>query len=247
MQQGPIKPLDPADYDLIVDPPEFADAVAADLAALDPEDQVHAEVSAALVELAATPVEELLGSGLDDAAAELDFQSGSTGELDLSAANSAADVADQQIIDTYSEIPGEAWLPLPDFTENMPNENYWGPPAPTSGPVNPPPWQPSAPVYLVVLENLTTPKPDNPQTGQVFHVGDQWRVTVQGPLNSTVSLYGSQNGAYFSNADMGGTGFSGYVLLQGSMTHAELGHWTEEWLVAGVPCEPGTLEFDVVP
>jgi hypothetical protein len=246
MQPGPIKPLDPAAYDLAVDPAEFAEAAAADLADLDQHDAVLAQQSTALTELAATPVAELLGQNLDDAATELDYQSGDTAVQDFSDITSHLDTGDQQIIDAYNEIPGEAWQPVPDPWTPPGEATQWGG-ATTQPPYGPPPIGP-APTYVgaVYLHNVTAPRTGDPPTGQIFHIGDQWRITVAGNQGVEVSMYGSQNGSSFGPTVLGTTDANGYFVIQGTMTAAELGDWAEYWLVAGMPANPDILTFSVV-
>lgn len=245
MQPGPIKPLDPSAYDLAVDPAEFADAAAADLAGLDSEDQVHADVSNQLTDLASTPIEQMLGPGLDDAAAELGYQTDSTAAAPADDAQADADLVGMLIQDGYTEIPGEAWEPQPQpfsapvGTTSVPTE----PPPSIIIPPTPPGIQPpSTPIWppppWVGITNLT-------HRGEAFRVGDQWQVDVQGNTQATVSMSGTQDGAAFGPADLGTTNDNGHFIVQGHMTRAEVGHWEEDWFVNGQKCWPGTITFDV--
>jgi len=245
MQPGPIVPLDPAHYDLVVDPPEFGDGAAADLAALDPEDQVQVDALNTATGLAATPVDQLLGTGLDDAAAALDYEDAQTAAEPPDTSQDELDVIAATITDAYVEIPGEAWeeQPLPFSTGSfIPSAPTEPPPTPQIPPLPPGVPQPQTPEWppppWVYLTNMTHP-------GQPFIKGDLWQITVKGNIHRIVSMSGTQNGVAFAPVDLGTTRDDGYFLLQGHMMRTELGTWTEEWFVAGQKCWPGTITFTV--
>lgn len=245
MKPGPILSLDPRDYDLSVDPAEFAELVSGELAGLDPEDTIHADTTSALTALAATPVDQILGDDLSGAAAELDYQSGLPGPEDLDQAQRDAGDADQQIIDAYTDIPGEAWEadPLP----------FTGPPGGTTGVPTTPPEEPTQQVPPGVAPPGVTEWPPQPWVGlsnlshpnTPFVVNDRWQIDVQGNAGAEVSMSGSQDDNAFGPTVLGTTNDRGHFILQGRMTGREVGHWSEDWFVSGNGCWPGTITFDV--
>jgi hypothetical protein len=245
MRRGPIAPLDPTQYDLAVDLPEFADAVAADLAGLDPEDQVHADVSSTLTALAATPIDQVLGPGLADVSAELDYHSSLPGPEDLDQAQADAATGDQAIIDAYGEIPGEAWELVPLPFSSPPGGGTQVPTTPPATPtiIVPPGVAPPGviswpPQPWVGLTNLT-------HRDQPFVVGDRWQIDVQGNVNAAVTMSGTHEADSWEPYPLGFTDARGHLIVQGQMTAAEVGHWTQTWYLSGNKCWPGTITFDV--
>jgi hypothetical protein len=245
MQPGPIVALNPADYDLGVDPPEFEDGITADLAALDPEDQIQSDASDALSALEATDVEAALGTGLDDAQAGfdgLDAMDAADGTAGPDTSDADAQTVDYAIKDVYNEIPGEAFQPeelsftVPATTPTIPEPVL--PTIPTThGETQPilPSWPPQP---WVGLTNISNP-------GVAFVQGDLWQIDIGATAGLPITMSGSHAGQSFDQVDMGIVGGDGHFILVGRMTFAEAGDWIENWAVNGIACYPGPLIFTV--
>jgi len=78
-----------------------------------------------------------------------------------------------------------------------------------------------------------------------FYVGDTFTLTVSGEPSQSVTLNYTQNGAGGSLSE-GFTDSNGNLVILGTETPGEVGTWTEQWVVGGVPAIP-TLAFSVVP
>jgi hypothetical protein len=77
----------------------------------------------------------------------------------------------------------------------------------------------------------------------VFNVGDRWQIQITGAApNAAVSVTGGQGGAS-STAAMGTTDSSGSFSMNGQMSAAQVGPWTEQWIVNGSSI--GSFSFTV--
>jgi len=74
------------------------------------------------------------------------------------------------------------------------------------------------------IQNLGTGSASN------FKVGDSWKVTIQGQPNKPVTAIGGKNGASHTTV-MGTTNSNGVLVLTGTMSQAEIGHWYQQWKV----------------
>ena len=96
----------------------------------------------------------------------------------------------------------------------------------------------------VTLTNLTGP------SANLFTVGDNWKLTLSAPQypNTTIWLYGGQNGNYTNTNAVGKTDASGNFMLTGTMQTSDIGNWAEVWKVgvtSATAVTEGTIGFTV--
>jgi hypothetical protein len=148
---------------------------------------------------------------------------------------------------------GGGYVPAGTDIATWCENQYGGVPGAGGGGVTPPPVpMPPAPSpsgsggtvpttgnYRVTLRNLTT------GNSSIFNVGDQWQISVSGaPPNSPVQNAATQSGHPASTSVVGTTDGSGNFVISGVMPAADVGTWTEQWSVAGIPF--GLISFSVV-
>ncbi len=97
----------------------------------------------------------------------------------------------------------------------------------------------SAQGQTVELLNLSRPGAVN------FYVGESWQINVTGSPYQQVAVTATHNGVPSGPTVVGSTDGSGRFTLNGSMSTAEIGSWTEVWTVGGVQATP-TLSFEVL-
>ena len=79
----------------------------------------------------------------------------------------------------------------------------------------------------------------------VFNVGDRWQIQIVGAApNAPVAVVGGL-GTSSSTAAMGTTDSTGSFTMNGQMSAAQVGSWTEQWTVGGQSI--GTFSFTVNP
>jgi len=109
----------------------------------------------------------------------------------------------------------------------------------------------SAPMNPVVTYDTppvaVTPRPNAParggqlsftssRGGTALQVGDTWLVAITGATpNSPVTVSGSGNTGTFGATSMGSTDSNGNYSKSGAVGTGELGSWSEQWAVGGVP------------
>jgi hypothetical protein len=108
----------------------------------------------------------------------------------------------------------------------------------------PPPVYTGAPLYapssggapVLSFTNLTSGHNSN------FKVGDRWQIHISGAApNQPVSVTGGLNGAS-ALAPQGNTDASGNFSLNGQMTQAQVGAWSEAWSVGSTPVASFTFK-----
>ena len=111
-------------------------------------------------------------------------------------------------------------------------------PTVTAGGSNVPTYTPGAAQFS--FTNLTS------GNNSSFNVGDRWQIQITGSApNSPVSVQGGQAGSS-STAAMGTTDSAGAFTMNGQMTAAQVGQWSELWTVGGVQVGPA-VSFTVNP
>lgn len=78
---------------------------------------------------------------------------------------------------------------------------------------------------------------------QTLHIGDQWRIAVQGPPSQPVTVTGGKDGAR-DVTPMGSTDATGAFQLSGSIGADQVGSWYEQWQVGGQ--DAGGFSFTVI-
>lgn len=80
--------------------------------------------------------------------------------------------------------------------------------------------------------------------GTALQVGDTWLVAITGASpNSPVTVSGSGNTGSFGATSMGSTDSNGNYSKSGAVGAGEVGSWSEQWAVGGVPS--GSVSFSV--
>lgn len=87
----------------------------------------------------------------------------------------------------------------------------------------------------VTLANLT-----NPGSTQ-FNIGDQWVIAVTGPPNTAVSVSATQNSIPLGTTPMGYTDGTGRLSLSNVVGDAQVGAWSETWIVGTQALAPITF------
>ncbi len=105
--------------------------------------------------------------------------------------------------------------------------------ASTAGPV------PSDAPLFATLANLTERARD-----LNFRVGDRWELVVTGKHDKDVEISGTYNRQPLTPLVLGQTNSAGRFVLDGSMSEAEVGDWTEQYKVGGEQV-PGGFTFTV--
>jgi len=236
-------PLDPADYALTPEEPEFAGMVADALEEYSAYDQDLASLALALGEATDTTGLEQLGGEFEEALVAIAEETALGPSEEMAPVFEVVDQVGAGVVDAYNEIPAEAWQPVPDPWTPPPEAGGFyvtpepGPPGNEVGPLPQLPYQPGAPASGVSLFNLAAPG------STLFHIGNTFRILVWGQANSPVTITVWQNGAQEGPAVVGYTGATGTWETMGVMSQFELGEWLEEWRVAGAVV--GMLHFTV--
>lgn len=77
-----------------------------------------------------------------------------------------------------------------------------------------------------------------------FRVGDEWQITVHGPVGQTVYAYAVFQGEDIGGGPQGTIGIDGTLTVRGTMIATQAGVWSEQWWVGSVIVE--TFNFVVV-
>jgi len=238
LEPGPLALDEFPELDLEPDPPVFeALELETSRQASTLVDELGGQITQLWAEAERDVGAELIGE-LENAGVELDVQLADPIEIPDPAIAAAGDEATGFILETYGEIPQEAWMDL---------WRPWSPPtdvpefeATTEVPLpEPEPDRPAPRLAAVMLVNLS-------RDGAIdWEPGEEWEIRVYGQPFAPVTVTAWKDGIDLGTETAGFSDADGNFLLRGSMGAEHIGRWTEMWQI-GLEVASPMLDFEVL-